>query len=100
MNNVDGNTQQAQAACLALCRQRPGATGCEVIWHKWNRGCYAHTQTVARGNGVARHMCWIFSKCSGRDKLFYSDLHGDRQISFMIIYHNDFNYYIFVSRFH
>ena len=65
LNNVDGNTAQAQATCLNLCRQRAGATGCEVIWHQGNRGCYVHTQTVARGNGVSRHMCWIFSKCAG-----------------------------------
>ena len=63
LNNVDGNTEQAQATCLDLCKKRADATGCEVIWHQGNRGCYVHTQTVARGNGAARHMCWIFSKC-------------------------------------
>ena len=63
MNNVDGNTEQAQATCLDLCKKHSGATGCEVIWHQGNRGCYVHTKTVARGNGVGNHMCWIFSKC-------------------------------------
>ena len=63
MNNVDGNTEQAQATCLELCKKRVDATGCEVIWHQGNRGCYVHTKTVARGNGVGRHMCWVFSKC-------------------------------------
>ena len=63
LNNVDGDTEQAQATCLDLCKKRADATGCEVIWHQGNRGCYVHTQTVARGNGAARHMCWIFSKC-------------------------------------
>jgi len=68
LNNVDGNTAQAQETCLNLCRQRQDATGCEVIWDQGNRGCYIHTQTVARGNGVDRHMCWIFSKCAGEAK--------------------------------
>ena len=63
MNNVNGNTQLAQATCLDLCKKRAGATGCEVIWDQGNRGCYVHTQTVAKGNGVAKHMCWVFSKC-------------------------------------
>ena len=63
LNNVDGDTEQAQATCLDLCKKRVDATGCEVIWHQGNRGCYVHTKTVDRGNGVDRHMCWIFSKC-------------------------------------
>ena len=67
LNSVDGNTQQAQSTCLKLCRQRVGATGCEVIWNQGNRGCYVHTNTVARGNKAARHMCWVFSKCAGND---------------------------------
>ena len=63
LNNVDGNTAQAQATCLRLCKSYTHATGCEVIWHQGNRGCYVHTRDIARGNGVARHMCWVFSKC-------------------------------------
>ena len=65
LNSVDGNTAQAQATCLKLCKNRGGATGCEVIWNQGNRGCYLHTQTVARGNEVGMHMCWVFSKCKG-----------------------------------
>ena len=60
LSSVDGDTEQARATCLKLCRQHKGATGCEVIW---NHGCFVHTQAVAKGNGVKDHMCWIFSKC-------------------------------------
>jgi len=59
LNSVDGNTLKSQEDCLKLCLATDGVTGCEVIWDQGNRGCYAHTQSVARGNGVARHMCWI-----------------------------------------
>jgi len=59
LNALDGNTERRQKDCLKLCLARPGVTGCEVIWAQRNRGCYAHTQSVARGNGVARHMCWV-----------------------------------------
>ena len=65
LNGVDGTTPQAQATCLAKCKERTGATGCEVIWSQGNRGCYVHTQTIARGNNVDRHQCWVFSKCTG-----------------------------------
>uniref|UniRef100_A0A7M5WJ62 DUF5648 domain-containing protein n=2 Tax=Clytia hemisphaerica TaxID=252671 RepID=A0A7M5WJ62_9CNID len=63
MNSFEGNTQQRQQECLKKCLAHPGATGCEVIWHQSNRGCYIHTQSVARGNNAARHSCWVFSKC-------------------------------------
>jgi len=62
-NSKQGNSVAMQKKCLAICRAYPGATGCEVIWDQPNRGCYIHTQKVDRGNGVARHMCWVFSKC-------------------------------------
>jgi len=62
INAVDGNTCTTQSACLKACKATPGATGCEVIWHQGNRGCYAHTKSIAKGNGVARHMCWVFKK--------------------------------------
>merc|ERR1711959_328174 len=60
INAVDGNTCQTQSACLKACKATPGATGCEVIWHQGNRGCYVHTKSIAKGNGVHRHMCWVF----------------------------------------
>ena len=63
LNSVDGNTVKHQKSCLDTCLAYPGATGCEVIWHQSNRGCYVHTQSISRGNGVRRHTCWIFSKC-------------------------------------
>ena len=66
VNSVDGNTQGAQAECLKHCHARKDATGCEVIWSQGNRGCYIHTQTIAKGNNVPRHFCWVFSKCSER----------------------------------
>ena len=62
LNNLDGNTFERQAACLRLCSVYQKATGCEVIWNQGNRGCYVHTQEVARGNGVGNHACWIFPK--------------------------------------
>ena len=67
-NNLDGNTAERQKQCLDICRAHPGATGCEVIWNQINRGCYIHTQQVARGNGVGNHMCWIFSKCKDEEE--------------------------------
>ena len=61
----NGDTLDGQKECLKLCRSVQGVTGCEVIWDQGNRGCYAHTREVARGNGEARHKCWVFSKCKG-----------------------------------
>ena len=61
----NGDTLNGQKECLKLCRSVHGVTGCEVIWNQGNQGCYAHTREVARGNGQARHACWIFSKCNG-----------------------------------
>ena len=63
VNSADGNTAQAQAECLKHCHDRAGATGCEVIWSRGNRGCYIHTRDIAYGNGRGNHMCWVFSKC-------------------------------------
>ena len=62
LNDLDGNTVKRQEDCFKLCLTKPGVTGCEVIWHQGNRGCYAHTQPVSRGNNVDRHMCWICDK--------------------------------------
>ena len=64
LNDLDGNTAERQEKCLELCRAEDGATGCEVIWDQENRGCYAHTDEIDRGNGVDRHGCWVFSKCN------------------------------------
>ena len=66
INNVDGHTTEAQEQCLEICKQTKGATGCEVIWGRYNRGCYVHTQEIAKGNGVRKHACWVFSKCKGK----------------------------------
>ena len=64
LNALDGNTHEVQEQCLGLCKNINGATGCETIWNQNNRGCYAHTQAVARGNYVDNHVCWVFSKCN------------------------------------
>lgn len=64
-SNVDENTAVRQADCLELCKAVSGATGCELIWNHHNVGCYAHTEEIARGNGIDNHGCWVFSKCSG-----------------------------------
>lgn len=58
-DNID--TDAKKQDCLQKCLTYESATGCEVIWDQGNRGCYVHTQDVARGNGVQRHGCWIFS---------------------------------------
>jgi len=65
LDSVDGNSVGQQQSCLSRCLANPRSTGCEVIWDQSNRGCYVHTQSIARGNGVARHLCWVFSKCKG-----------------------------------
>ena len=72
LNSVDGKTQGMKSFCYEQCRNYPGATGCEVAWSQGNRGCYAHTNAVARGNGVNNYVCWVFSKCQG--KTFYYKL--------------------------
>ena len=64
-NSLDGSTVQRQQECLKSCLAHPGATGCEVIWDQYNRGCYVHTGHVARGNDAGRHYCWVFSNCRG-----------------------------------
>ena len=62
LNSLDGNTAVRQARCLRLCHAYKRTTGCEEIWHQRNRGCYVHTEEVARGNGRRNHACWIFPK--------------------------------------
>lgn len=54
-------SQELFKECKKLCLQsnHDTITGCEAIWDQGNAGCYVHTQSVARGNGVGRHMCWI-----------------------------------------
>jgi hypothetical protein len=47
--------------CLNLCACYEGApvTGCEMIWDQHNRGCYVHTDRIAKGNNVNRHSCYL-----------------------------------------
>ncbi|KAH8058508.1 hypothetical protein JL721_9533 [Aureococcus anophagefferens] len=47
----DHETEAQKRACMMLCAQTEGFTGCEVIWGQYNKGCYVHTQEVAKGNG-------------------------------------------------
>ena len=54
-------------ACVFVVACCAGATGCELILDQPNRGCYAMTQQVSRGNFAARHYCWVFSKCAGTE---------------------------------
>ena len=76
LNSLDGNTPERQQECLEYCHSESGATGCEVIWNQGNRGCYVHTQEIARGNGVNNHECWVFSKCKeGRNITDLSLIH-------------------------
>ena len=46
INDIDGNSEVAQAACFEACMQTDGATGCEVRWNGDERGCYVHTKEV------------------------------------------------------
>ena len=63
LSSLDGNTPERQEECLERCHSESKATGCEVIWNQSNRGCYVHTNKIARGNGMSHHECWVFSKC-------------------------------------
>ena len=62
INNINGNTEQAQQNCLNECRKRKDATGCEIIWDQSNRGCYAMTKQITGGSGAKNHYCWVFSR--------------------------------------
>ena len=63
LNSLDGNTYEAKQKCLALCKSVSGATGCEIIWGRDDRGCYAHTLEIAKGSGRDNYACWVFTKC-------------------------------------
>jgi len=52
-----GNFDKDQ--CISLCIDYVIYTGCEVIHNQGNKGCYVHTDEVARGNSVGNHWCWI-----------------------------------------
>lgn len=77
LDALDGNSATRQAQCYEECANYERAqgieiTGCELIWNQGNRGCYVHTDVVARGNGVGNHFCWIKSVpepegCSAED---------------------------------
>jgi len=59
LSRKDVNTPERLAECLKLCSEVTNATGCEGIWDQGNKGCYVHTQEVAKGNGADKHICWI-----------------------------------------
>ena len=63
-----GDWKANHEECLAECAKVPGVTGCEMIWDQGNRGCYAHTSEVARGNGVVRHSCYLPKKFGEGEK--------------------------------
>ena len=65
LDNGNGNSVRRQKECLELCKNRSGASGCELIWNQLNNGCYAHTNSISHGNGAEHHLCWIFSQCYG-----------------------------------
>ena len=62
LDNKDGDTIQRRQECLKLCASVSGVTGCELIFGQPHKGCFAHTQEVASGNGAGWHYCWIFAK--------------------------------------
>jgi hypothetical protein len=59
LGNFNVNTPEMEQKCLEMCSKVPNATGCEGIWNQGNRGCYAHTAEIARGNGRRNHSCWV-----------------------------------------
>ena len=64
LHSQDVTTTGQQQECLRLCREIVGAKGCEGNRDNIWRGCYAHTQEVARGSGTDdKFWCWILSKC-------------------------------------
>ena len=66
LSSVNMNTDELKESCLQQCIAYRGATGCEVIYNTANQGCYVHTRNIARGNNVANHNCWVFTKCKGK----------------------------------
>jgi len=63
-----GNTNESKQVCLEECSKHQEATGCEMIWDQGNRGCYVHTQEVARGNGAHRHFCYVSAATFGPEQ--------------------------------
>ena len=47
--------------CLEMCRNYPGATGCEENLQR--QICYVHTQDVALGRHNRNYHCWVFDNC-------------------------------------
>jgi len=54
----DDKKMECVDKCIAASAVRR-VTGCEAIWGQSNRGCYIHTEPIARGNGQDRHSCWV-----------------------------------------
>ena len=46
-----------------------------------------HTNEVSRGNKVANHNCWIFSKCQQKGALRCIDIYCVCLLMFNVIYH-------------
>ena len=90
ISSVSNKTLAYQNICLKLCTRTPNVTGCELIWGQANRGCYAHTKSIAKGNGQDRHMCWILSECRGNNHFiqFHFNIRDsfylERQLIFVI----------------
>jgi len=61
---ASGSNYWHSTQCRDWCSTQSGITGCEYIWNQGNRGCYKHTQTIARGNGAGNHYCWLATKFS------------------------------------
>ena len=63
LDSLNEESSEREDKCLQACLSIQGVTGCELVWGQMNSGCYAHTKEVGLGNGAARHICWIMSKC-------------------------------------
>ena len=49
-------------SCLSYTKAK--VTGCEYIWKQSNRGCYIHTLSIVKGNGLANHKCTFIAQYS------------------------------------
>lgn len=80
LNNNNVKTADEKAACLKLCKEYEGATGCEAVYDQGNRGCYVHTAEVYKGNGRAKHSCWPFHRCKDDKDIQIAEMVGNEDV--------------------
>jgi hypothetical protein len=77
--------EEKVAHCLELCAcyDEAPVTGCEMIWEQNNRGCYVHTDRIAKGNNVVRHSCYLATSpgsYGGSGRVCSASLWGDPHV--------------------